>query len=304
MTRFLTMASALADRRTFAPDDGGGTPAAASTPAAVAGGEGAAGAAAGAPAAPAVSADGKPAGAPAGYRPEGLPETMYGQDDKETMDKMANALKGYRIKESNNGVGENVEAYTALKIDTVPEAIRPFMADLAKDPVWSATAVKAHELKLPVAASHALLSTAFEAAQKAGLLDDTVDPVAERAKLVPEAAKALPKERQDAAIDARLEANENFVRLQMQNGGLPKEAGEHALLMLMDRADGNQFIEWVSGKIGGGPAPVFDGAAAGGANTREALRAELAKPENDTSSHKFDRKSYDALMQRYQALPQ
>jgi hypothetical protein len=62
-----------------------------------------------------------------------------------------------------------------------------------------------------------LVGTLFAEAHKAGILEPLVDP-AERAALLPESAKNLPKDKQDAAIEARLKENEDFVKLLMKPG--------------------------------------------------------------------------------------
>jgi len=71
----------------------------------------------------------------------------------------------------------------------------------------------------------------------------------------------------------------------------------------MDTANGNQFIEWVKGKIDAGAAPLMNGnPGSSGQDTREALKAELAKPEMQPGHHLYDQKARMALQEKYQKL--
>ncbi|WP_032911590.1 hypothetical protein, partial [Mesorhizobium sp. L2C066B000] len=242
------------------------------------------------------------AGATGPYRPQGLPETMFGKDDRETIDKQHKALEGYRQRDS--AVPDKIEAYNAFEIDKAPEAIRPQLQALAADPLFGAVAKVAMEEKIPVASLHKLTTALYSQAQEAGMLEAAIDPVAERAALLPETAKSLPKAEQDKAIDARMQANEDFVNL-MQQHGLPKEVGEHGLLMLMDTAKGNQLIEFFASKMtGGDKAQPFSGAGAApaGSGARDALKAQLAAPEMNPQHPKFDRAKHDALDEQYKKL--
>ncbi|RWN47177.1 MAG: hypothetical protein EOS03_12530 [Mesorhizobium sp.] len=289
---------------------GGGGGAAAAAPAAADPAGGAGGAAAAAPAGgsndaaaaadPAAAAAAAAAAGP--YRPAGLPDTMFGKDDRETIDKQHKALEGYRQRDS--AVPDKPEAYSAFEIDKAPEAIRGHLQELAKDPLFGAVAKVAHEEKVPVGVLHKLTSALYAQAAEAGILEAPLDVAAERAALLPEAAKSLPKAQQDAAIEARMQANQDFVTL-MQQQGLPKEVADHGLLMLMDTAKGNQLIEFFASKMtGADKAQPFGGAGAGAgvADQRAALRAEMAAPEMNPQHPKFNRAAYDALDQKYKAM--
>lgn len=271
---------------------------------AAAGGDSAGGAGGAAAGAQGGSNDAAAAAAAAGqpYRPQGLPDTMFGKDDRETIDKMHNALNGYRQRDS--AVPSDAAAYNTFEIDKAPETIRPHLQALAQDPLFGAVAKVAMEEKIPVATMHKLTTALYSQAAEAGILEALVDPVAERTALLPDTAKSLPKAQQDAAINARLQANEDFVKLMVQNG-LPQEVADHGLLMLMDTAKGNQLLEFFASKVTGGDrAQPFGGAGAnnGGQNEREQLRAELAKPEMNPQHPKFNKAAWEALDQKYQKL--
>lgn len=238
------------------------------------------------------------------YRPDGLPDTMFGKDDRETIDKLHQAVKGYRDRDGQRQVPETAEAYRAFKLDDAPESVRPHLEALANDPLFDAVAQLAHEEKVPTATLQRLTTKLYEQAAEMGILDHVVDTTKERASLLPETARNLPKNEQDRQIDARLQANEDWVKLQIQHG-LPEDVASHGLLMLMDTAAGNQLIEYFRSKIGGdrdNPLPGDGGGAGAGRSQRDQLRARLAAPEMQAGHPAFDRAAYDQLMADYQRI--
>ncbi|WP_127523662.1 hypothetical protein [Mesorhizobium sp. Z1-4] len=246
-------------------------------------------------------------GAAQPYRPQGLPETMFGKDDRETMDKMATALNGYRTRESQ--VGKDADAYKAFDFDKlqIADDLKPHMDGLAQDPIMEAAANYALENKMPVPMMQGLVATVYGEAMKAGVFEGFVDVNAERAALLPESAKSLAQDKQDAAIDARMQANEDWVKLNTASkdnpNGMPQEVADHMLLMLMDTAKGNQAIEWMKSRItGAGDAQPNAGAGHGpGQLTAEKLRERSALPQNNPGPQ-FDQKSYDELQADYRKL--
>lgn len=271
-----------------APGGGAADPGGAAAPGGAAGGEGGSGG-------PAASQP---------YRPDGLPDTMYGKDDRETIDKVHKALQGYRERDAARVVPDKPDAYRAFDMATVPDALKPHLEGLAQDPLFDAVSKVAMEEKIPVATMQKLTTALYAQAAEAGILEAVVDPVAERTALLPENAKALPKDQQDAAIDARLQANEDFVNLMVTNG-LDKDVAEHGLLMLMDTAKGNQLIEFFANKVTGGDRaqPMSGhGNHAGGNDARAALRAQMGAPEMNPQHPAFDRAKYDALDAEYKKL--
>lgn len=303
----------------FAPDEGGGSGAGAaagadagaagSTPAAGTAGVDKGAAAAGTAGA-AASGPAADAGAAAPYRPDGLPDTMFGKDDRETMDKMHNALKGYRDRDAQRVVPDKPEAYTQFELDKVPEGAREHIAALSKDPLFAEVAKVAMEEKIPVAAMQRMTATLYAKAAEAGILEPMIDTAAERQALLPADAAYLSKADQDKAIDARLQANEDFVKHLSTPGAdgkakMPAEVAEYGLLMLMDSAKGNQFIEAFKAMATGADRaqPLGNGSTSGsGASAREALRARMAAPEMQVGHPLFNKAAYDQLDADYKKL--
>lgn len=286
-----------------APENDGG---AAAAPGAASPGDGGQAPPAGGSAPPAQAAAPAPAGADP-YRVDGLPETMFGDDDRGTIDKLANAVKGYRDRDAARGVPDKPDAYGAFQFDTLPDTIRPHIEGLAKDPLFAAVSKVALDEKIPAPAFQKLTAALYEAGQNAGLLEPPVDAAAERAQLLPEAAKNLAPAEQDAAIDKRLAENEQFVKLLAQPGQdgkalIEAKDAEHVLLMLMDSAAGNRFLEAFRANMTGDKLPQphgGDGGGGPGGDQAAQLRAELAKPEMQPQHPAFDRARYDQLLAEY-----
>lgn len=234
------------------------------------------------------------------YRPEGLPETMLGDDDRGTIDKMAEVLKGYRNKEGRVQIPDKPEGYADFSKMELSDDLKGYVGHLSDDPIFKAVAAKAHENRWDPSIVQEVTIAAFDAAQKGGLLTDMIDEAAEQAALVPESLQSAPKDKQAEAAKARVDAAEDFINLQIKNEKLPKEVGEHAAKMLLDTADGVKFLESymnaVTGGQGASPAVTGEG---GDGDARAALKAEMAKPEMQPNNPKFDKAKYDALQQRY-----
>ncbi|MER2633266.1 MAG: hypothetical protein ABTQ30_05305, partial [Rhizobiaceae bacterium] len=266
-----------------------------------------------APASPPAAGD-PPAPAAGPYRPDGMPETMFGKDDRETIDKQHAALKGYRDRDASRDIPEAPEGYLSLdgvKNFQLEDGIKPYFDTLKTDPAALAMFAAAKEHGLGREAVLDVWQKGMKAMQEAGLLETPVDAAAERLKLLPDNAKDRPQAEQDAAIEARLTANETFVKNLMQagpNGEAPrldKAVGENALLMLMDTAEGNQFIEFLAAQMTGAdraqPNPG-DGSGGNPNGRREQLKAQLAAPEMQPQHPKFNRAAHDALDAEYQKL--
>ena len=282
------------------------------------GGEGAsagAGDAAGDP--PAGGDGGQPSGSgaaaaepPAGpYFPEGLAENLRGTNDRETIDRLTGALKGYRDRDAGADRPDKPEGYLSLEgIDDkqfkVDERFKPYFDAFANDPGMKAAAAVAQKHGISRPAFLEGMQAALGGLAQANMLDPMVDFEAERAALLPEAARTLPKDQQDAAIDRRMNDNLAFVDLMVANRALPKEVGEYAALMLADSAKGHLFLEWMRNTVQGGGAggPGAHGMGGAGADSADSLRAEMAKPELTPGHPSFDRGKYAEFDARYKAF--
>lgn len=280
------------------------------------GGAGAGGPGAGGAASPGEKAagDGNAGGTPATpYFPEGLPEAMRGKSDRETLDKMHSALKGYRDKDAKRDIPAdeagylNTEGLDGFKVE---DAQKPYFDALKDDPAFKSIAKLAKEKGIGRRDFLDLWQAGMKGMGEAGLLEPAIDAKAERAELVPASAKALPAAEQAKAIDKRMQENFDFLDLMAENRG-PKDAAgkarlkgdiEYAQLMLGDSAKGHRFFEFLRDQVQAGGGAIGAGGGGAGGDTKEGLRAELAKPEMKPGHPSFDRAKYDDLQERYKKV--
>ncbi|YBV97533.1 hypothetical protein M1D80_11830 [Phyllobacteriaceae bacterium JZ32] len=283
---------------------GGGAPAAA----AASGGNGA-DASAGAEPSPAAAGGAAPAPSPnePGARPEGayhpaeLPEQLRGKDDRETIDKLMAVNKGYRERDAARQVPDKPDGYRDFAGVELPDTIKGHVEALSKDPLFDAAAKVALEEGVGKATMQKMTVALYAAAAEAGMLEPPLDIEAEKQALLPDSFKGAPKAEQDRAINARLQANEDFVKLQVANGKISQEVADHVLGMLMDSAKGNLFLEYFRSIATGGEGaqPAAGGGVAPGGDQRAALREELRALDAKRGTPDFKQADYDALMQRY-----
>jgi hypothetical protein len=293
---------------------GAGDGSAAASPGSSAPGEaGAAGAAppAGSSAAPEAGSAGDGGGQSAEpYFPEGLADNLKGKDDRETIDRISQALKGYRERDAGKDLPDKPEGYlTAEGLDEktfkLDDRFKPHFDAFQNDPGMKAAAEVARKHGIARPAFLEAVQASMAALSEAGVLEPMVDFKAERQKLLPESAKALPQAEQDKAIDQRMNDNYAFVDLMVTNRGLPKEAAEYAQLMLGDKAEGHQFLEWMRNSMqAGGTGPGAHGQGGSGGDTADSLRAEMAKPELTPGHPSFDKAKHAEFEARYKAFHQ
>lgn len=239
------------------------------------------------------------------YFPEGLPDNLKGANEKDTLDRVAKALKGYRERDAGRDVPDQPEKYLSLegvdeKVFKPDATFTGHLKMMAEDPGMKAGLAILQKAGVDRGVVLNALQSTLGALSEAGMLEPMIDEKAERAALLPEAAKNLPPAEQDKAIDKRMQENQDFVALMSENRGLDKDVGEYAQLMLSDSAKGHKFLEWMRGQIqGGGEGPGAHGGGQGRGDTSESLRAEQAKPELTAGHPSFDAAKYADFEVRY-----
>jgi len=252
--------------------------------------------------------DGQPAAsADAGQGGLVIPEHLRGANDQETMAKMAKALEGYRKRDSQQQaeIPEDAAAYAAFDMESLPEIVRPHMSELAKDQAFERVAKKAQELGVPVAALQGLTAEFYGVAAEMGVLEPLLDVKAEQAALTPENARHLPEAEQKAARERRMQDNFTWMERLAQDQAAPLDPAVAKFVSeeLGDSAKGHQFIEYLRQRMSGGDGPyVGSTGAPGGGDPKEAIKADFEKPENMPGNPKFNKATYDALMQKMQTL--
>lgn len=263
-----------------APEDGTGAaaPAAVATPA-----PGAAVAPAkdpGAAAAPAATPSPQGVAAAAGYRPDGLPDHLYGSNDQDTLNKLFKAYDGSRQTIAQRGeVPKDPAGYQFEPV----EAVKPYAAALDNDPFWGKVKGFAHQAGLPTKAFNAFMNGVMGEMIASELVAEPFNADKERAALVP--SEQDPAKR---SVEADRIVRENIERVKSWGAqGLPADVQTY-LLSGMDRAAVNRLVGWIAGNRTE-QAPALPGVtAAPGAVTQMALDVRQRDPRNQINSPKYD----------------
>lgn len=252
------------------------------------------------PAAPVEPAAGAAA---ADYWPQGLDQSFRGKDANGTLDNLAKAVAGYRERDAKADRVKTVDEMLdvkSIKDFTIDQRNQVHFDNLPKDPLFKPMAEVAIKHGVGRHALMDIFQTGLNAMNEAGLMEPMLDPVAERAALVPEAAKGLAQDQQDLAVTKRLQANYDFLGLAQQNMKLPADVAKYVELQLGDSAKGHVFMEWVRGLRGaqGNGSPGAYGGPSGGV-TRDSLRAEMAALKSTDPDYQA---KHADLMERYKAF--
>lgn len=215
-----------------------------------------------------------------GYRPDGVPEHMLGATDKETMDRMNAALKGFRDDLAKRGtVPKDVAEYS---FDWSAE-LKPYTADIENDVLFKGVKEDALEAGLTVDQAGKFLNKAMTRMVTMGLLENPVDLETAKAEMAPPEARGLPPAERDTAIQRRVAANMAFVD-GLARDGLPAPAVEALKAELAGFAPLNALFEHlrqpgVGPALNGNPAPAV---------SESDLRARTADPRNTFGNAKYD----------------
>jgi len=241
---------------------------------------------------------------PPPFRPDGLDAGFVGANDKETIERLSTALKDLQTQTALNEAPKDLAAYADFSKAELPDAIKGHMAGLRDDPLFKTAAMAAQKHGVSQAAMQEIVTSVYEGAAQSGLLEPPVDVEAERLALLPEGYGNQPKHVQDGAINARLQANVDYLGLLVKNGKVDNETAEHVAGMLMDTAKGNKFLEFVRMQTSGGTLaqPFGQAGAGGGVNSEGALRDELARVQAKKGTVEYDPTEHEAIMARYRSL--
>jgi len=286
-------------------EGGGGTPTAAA-PAPAAAAPPPPPPAAGAGAAPLAATPGQapaelPAAAP-DYWPEGLDATLKGTNGKASLDNLAKVVKGYRDRDASRDVPDKPEGYYNFenlgdfKIDA---KTKPYFDQLPKDPAFAAMAAALHKGGVGRKTALEAYQAGLNAMAEGGLLEPLIDPEAEKALLVPDAAKNAAPAEQQQAVQRRMRENADFLKLMETSRELPADVREYAELMLFDTAKGHRFFEWMRGQVQGAAGGGLQQVAGKGGDAKAALSQEMQQLTREDPKYL---EKFAALEQRYKQL--
>lgn len=263
-----------------AAGDGG---AAAGGAGAAAAGTGDAAAAAGGAAAGAGQAAGAEGGGSTVYRPDGLPDHLLGANEKETIDKLWTATKGFRDGQAKY---EPPPADAAGYAFEWSDKVKPYTETFDTDPAFKGLRDDLLEAGIGTKAASKLIDKTLARWIDGGLVHEPVDIEAEKAKLAPADAKDLPAPERDAAIQRRVATNVAFVD-SLKAKGFDAQAATDLSAELAAFPALNQLVEFVRGGAGG------DGPALGGGSGQGVSKSDLDKRMADPRG-RVGEASYDA----------
>ncbi|MEP5978538.1 MAG: hypothetical protein ABJ299_17370, partial [Nitratireductor sp.] len=216
-----------------------------------------------------------PAAAGEPYRPEGLADHLFGQNDRETIDRLAGAYKGARDELAKGKPAvPDAAAYQFVWSETMKGKIPD------NDPAIAAFREIAHEhgyTQAQVDAIPKFMDTLMEK----GLIDKPFDAGALLGELAPADFKGTPEEKQ-AKGGERLAAAEAWIKqLDGFDDGMRNE-----LRLLTTSSAGVRALETIMNA--GMVKSVSPGGAQPGAITKADLDARIADPRNEAFGDKFD----------------
>jgi len=232
-------------------------------------------------------AAGDPPGAgdpPAGpYRPEGLPDHLFGKSDKETVDALFKAFNGYRTAESQRAekfgiIPKDIAGYKANLADD----LKPYVPELDKDPVYNNFQKRAAELGITDKQFDGLVNGFFKDTIALGGVEKPYDAEAEREALIPQAEMADPAERA-REVDRRSRDAIAYMDVLTTRGLDPASAD--MVKGMLDTAAGIKLVEYFRNQARE-TQPSLQGNATG--VTREDLQKRTADPRNDPRDPKYD----------------
>jgi hypothetical protein len=226
------------------------------------------------------------------YRPEGLPDHLFGANERETLDKVFGAYKGARDSIARFGeVPKEAKDYVFEPADPV----KPYAEALGKDPFFEKVKGIALAHQIPKGQFNNFINGVLSEMIAGEMVADPFNPDKERAALVPDVTD--PTQRAQKADQI---IRENIALLDAWKAqGLPESS--HALLSSqMDRAAANQLVSWISARSGE-QRPALGGALQG-AITKADLDRRTADPRNNIGTSQYDRAfaaETDAMYKRF-----
>lgn len=229
-----------------------------------------------------------PAGQPGGdgqgaapYRPDGLPDHLFGKSDKETIDHLFKAHAGFRdAAAKHEPPPADANGYAFEWSDSV----KPYAADFGEDKFFAGVKEDALKAGLSNKQANAFLDGVMGRMISMQLVDAPVDVEAEKLKLAPADAKDLTAPERDAAIQRRVTNNIAFVD-SLAAKGFDKDAAAALGAELAAFPELNQLVEFIRDS---GVGPGLGGGGGGGITLADVEKRQ-ADPRNQ-----FGKPTYDA----------
>lgn len=238
---------------------------------------------------------GQQQGGAAPYRPEGLPDHLFGKDEKDTIDRLLGAYKGARGSLGERGaLPDKPDGYRL----EASEKLKPYVENFDKDPVFAATREIFHKAGITDKQFNAVVGPWLEKLIDGGLVDAPVDVQAQLMSLAPASAATLDDAGKKAEATKRINANlawvdtaklqGTFPTVDDGRGGKASPVADFFAAALASDPRAHAAIEWLRGGSEQ-TRPAMPGGQAPAGVTQEGLAARINDPRNDPRSQKFDR---------------
>lgn len=217
------------------------------------------------------------------YRPDGLPDHLFGKSDKETIDHLFKAFGGYRTAEA-----QRVEKYGAIPKElagykaNLPDDLKAYVPELDKDPVYLGFQKRAHDLGITDKQFDGIVQGFFRDTIEQGGVEEPYNAEKERDALIPPAEIPDPAERA-REVDRRSRDAMTYVDV-LTSRGLD-QASADMVKGWLDTAAGIKFVEFFRTQLRE-TQPALGGGAAG--ITHADLKTRMADPKNDPRDPKYD----------------
>ncbi|OKO67839.1 hypothetical protein AC629_42475, partial [Bradyrhizobium sp. NAS80.1] len=223
-------------------------------------------------------------GAPSPYRPDGLPDHFAGGSDKETIDKLFTAVNGFRTKQGEAGaVPEKADGYALDASDK----LKPYVANLDKDPVWGKTRDIFHKAGITDKQFKATMGPLLEGLIDGGLVAAPIDPKAVLKGMAPPDMANASDDEKIAAGSKRVTDNIAWADGAKANQALPEEVASFLAASAADSVAANTLIEWLRGS-NGETRPAMGGGGSSGMTDAQ-LKERINDPRNNPSSSRYDK---------------
>lgn len=243
-----------------------------------------------------LTAGGQPGGQNNGqgaqpYRPEGLPDHLVGKDERETIDKLYGAVKGFREQQGDRGAVPKTPNDYKLEAS---DKLKPYVANFDKDPVFTATRDIFHKAGITDKQFNAVVGPWLEKLIEGGLVDAPVDAKAQLRSLAPAAFEKSDDATKEAEATKRMNNNLAWVDVAKAQGLWPagpdgkSEIADFFAAALTADPRAHKAVEWLRGQ-NAEPRPALNGGQnVGGVSQQDVLNRQN-DPRNDPRNSKYEK---------------
>lgn len=205
-----------------------------------------------------------------------IPEHLRGATAEETLSKLYPAYKGMRDESAKAGKApEKPEDYEPLKLSDESSKI---YGDLKDDPVIQAAAKHAHAAGLPQDKFQQVMGGIMDDLVKSGLVEPTINPNDEWAKL----------QKEDPNATQTVQKMSAFLENAKTVDKVPQDVLDE-LETMTSTASGIKALSYMQGKMGEQTTQMNNTGEGGGAVTKESIREMMKDPRYNTRDPKYDK---------------